>query len=148
MWKARALYRDGQYKAAAEAYERIETPEAAFARGLAHIRNRAYRDGVRAFEETLELDPDYPGAAENLKTAKEIVDYVETTREQSDTGEDCGIGADEVVFDNEENQGAETTIGEEGDSSGLLTAQQWMNLVDTRTSDFLRQRFAIEAAEQ
>ncbi len=148
MWKARALYRDGQYEAAAEAYERIETPEAAFARGLAHIRNRAYRDGVRAFEETLELDPDYPGAAENLKTAKEIVDYVETTREQSDTGEDRGIGADEVVFDNEENQGAETAIGEEGDSSGLLTAQQWMNLVDTRTSDFLRQRFAIEAAEQ
>ena len=148
MWKARALYRDGQYEAAAEAYEKIATPDAAFAKGLAHIRNRAYRDGVRAFEETLELDPDYPGAAENLKTAREIVDYVETTREQSDTGEDSGIGADEVVFDNEENQGAESEIGEEGDSSGLLTAQQWMNLVDTRTSDFLRQRFAIEAAEK
>lgn len=148
MWKARALYRDGQYEAAAEAYERIGTPEAAFAKGLAHIRNRAYRDGVRAFEETLDLDPDYPGAAENLKTAKEIVDYVETTREQSDTGEDSGIGADEVVFDNEEHRGAETEIGEEGDSSGLLNAQQWMNLVDTRTSDFLRQRFAIEAAEK
>mgnify|MGYP000262012375 CR=1 FL=1 len=148
MWKARALYRDGQYEAAAEAYERLDTPEAAFAKGLAYIRNRAYRDGIRAFEETLDLDPDFPGAAENLKTAKEILDYVETTREQSDTGEDSGIGADEVVFDNEENRGAETTIGEDGDTSGLLTTQQWMNLVDTRTGDFLRQRFAVEAAEK
>lgn len=148
VWKARALYRDGQYEAAAEAYERLDTPDATFAKGLAYIRNRAYRDGVRAFEETLDLDPDYPGAAENLKTAMEIVDYVETTREQSDTGEESGIGADEVVFDNEESRGAETEIGQEGDSSGMLSTQQWMNLVDTRTSDFLRQRFAIEAAEK
>jgi Ca-activated chloride channel family protein len=29
----------------------------------------------------------------------------------------------------------------------MLTAEQWMNTVDTSTGDFLRQRFAIEAAQ-
>jgi Ca-activated chloride channel family protein len=28
-----------------------------------------------------------------------------------------------------------------------MTTEQWMNTVDTRTGDFLRQRFAIEAAQ-
>lgn len=114
---------------------------------MAQVKSRAYRDGVRSFETALKRDPDYPGAAGNLAVATEIVAYVEEAREQSDTGEDAGIGADEVVFDNEANRGAETRIEvpREG-GAGLMTAEQWMNTVDTRTGDFLRQRFAIEAA--
>ncbi|MDW4497359.1 VWA domain-containing protein [Sulfitobacter sp. D35] len=148
MWKAFAMFRDGQYEAAAEAFHRIETPEASFAEGLAHIRSRAYRDGIAAYETTLERDPDFPGAAENLETAKRILDYVETTREQSDTGENTGEGADDIVFDNEEARGADTQIEASEDGEGLLTADQWMNTVDTQTGDFLRQRFAIEAARR
>ena len=55
--------------------------------------------------------------------------------------------ADEIVFDNESGRGAETRIEapEEGDA-GMLTAAQWMTTVDTRTGDFLRSRFALEAA--
>ncbi|WP_238371113.1 VWA domain-containing protein [Heliomarina baculiformis] len=149
MWRGWALMRDGQYDEAAKVFHRIETPEASFAEGLSHIRNRAYRDGIDAYETTLERDPNYPGAAENLALAREILDYVETAREQSDTGEDEGIGADEVVFDNEDERGADTEM-EAGEESGdaLLTTDQWMNTVDTNTGDFLRQRFAIEAAQQ
>lgn len=147
MWKGRAQYRDGQYEAAAQTFDRLETPEAVFAKGMAHMRSRGYRDGIAAFEETLKLDPDFPGAAENLRTARQILDFVETAREQSDTGEDRGIGADDIVYDNEARRGAETQISDDTDG-GLLTADQWMQFVDTRTGDFLRQRFAIEAAQQ
>ena len=149
MWRGWALMRDGQYDEAATVFHRVETPDASFAEGLAHIRNRAYRDGINAYETTLERDPDYPGAAENLALAREILDYVESAREQSDTGEDRGIGADEVAFDNEDNRGADTEIEADEASGGeLLTTDQWMNTVDTNTGDFLRQRFAIEAAQQ
>jgi Ca-activated chloride channel family protein len=148
LWRGYALYRDGQYADAIEVLDRVETAEAAFIQGMAAIRSRAYRDGVRAFETALARDPDYPGAAENLAVAKAIVDYVEEAREQSDTGEDRGEGADDVVLDNEANRGAETEIEtpQEG-GDGLMTTEQWMNTVDTRTEDFLRQRFAIEAAQ-
>jgi Ca-activated chloride channel family protein len=80
--------------------------------------------------------------------AKEIVDYVEEAREQSDTGEDTGEGADDVVLDNEANRGAETEMeAPAAGGEGMLTTEQWMNTVDTSTGDFLRQRFAIEAAQ-
>lgn len=148
LWRGYALYRDGQYAEAADLLARVETAQAAFIQGMAHIKSRDYRDGVRAFETALTRDPDYPGAAQNLEVAKRIVDYVEDAREQSDTGETGGIGADEVVFDNEAARGAETQIEVPEEEAGpvMLTTEQWMNTVDTRTSDFLRSRFALEAA--
>jgi Ca-activated chloride channel family protein len=148
LWRGYALYRDGQYAEAVEVLNRVETAQAAFIQGMAQIKSRSYRDGVRSFQTCLDREPAYPGCAENLKTAREIVDYVETAREQSDTGEERGIGADEVVFDNEANRGADTEMEvPQEDGAGLLTTEQWMNTVDTRTGDFLRQRFAIEAAK-
>ncbi|MEM1073744.1 MAG: VWA domain-containing protein [Pseudomonadota bacterium] len=142
-----ALYRAGQYEKAVEVLTPVETAQAAFIQGVAHLRNRQYRDGVRAFETALERDADFPGATENLATAQEIVEFVETQREQSDTGEDSGIGADETVYDNESARGLETELAPEPlDGAGLLTTEQWMNTVDTRTGDFLRQRFLIEAS--
>ncbi|MBE9635481.1 vWA domain-containing protein [Salipiger mangrovisoli] len=146
--RGHALYRSGQYEAAVEVLDRVETAQAAFIQGLAEIKGHNYRDGVRAFEAALARDPDYPGAAENLATATRIVAYVEAAQEASDTGEDQGIGADEEVYDNESGQGEETEreAGSEG-GGGLLTADQWMNTVDTRTEDFLRLRFALEAAQ-
>lgn len=147
LWRGYALYRDGQYEAAVEVLDRVETAEAAFIQGMAHVKSRGYRDGVRAFETALDRDPDYPNAAANREQAERIVEYVESLREAEDTGEESGIGADEVVFDNEAGRGAETQmeVPEEG-GEGLMTTEQWMNTVDTRTEDFLRIRFALENA--
>lgn len=141
-------YKAGQYEAATETLLRLDDADAAFAAGLARIKSRGYRDGVRAFEKALELDPDHKGAAANLPIAKEIVTFVETTRAQSDTGEEGGIGADDTVFDNESGQGAETQIeATEQTPVQHLTTEQWMNTVDTNTGDFLRQRFRSEINE-
>jgi Ca-activated chloride channel family protein len=146
LWRGYALYRDGQYEAAVEVLGRVQTAEAAFIQGMAHMKSRGYRDGVRAFETVLDRDPDFPGAQANLALAEEIVDYVEGLREQTDTGEDMGIGADEVVFDNEAGRGVDTEMEVPQDEGvRLLTAEQWMTTVDTRTGDFLRSRFALEA---
>lgn len=142
-----ALYRSGEYETAAQEMARLDTAEAAFLQGMAHLKSRGYRDGVRAFERVLELDPAHKGAQQNLPISKAIVDYVETTREQSDTGEDTGIGADDVVFDNESGRGQDTQIeAPQEDAPAHLSTEQWMRTVDTRTEDFLKQRFRLEAA--
>ena len=70
--------------------------------------------------------------------------YIEETQEASDTGEEAGIGADEVRFDNESGRGTETQITAE-DTMEIQTVDQWMRSVDTNASDFLRTRFALEA---
>ncbi|PSL21998.1 VWA domain-containing protein [Shimia abyssi] len=143
-----AQYRAGQYEAAAQSFAQLDTADAAFAAGMAYVKSRGYRNGVRAFERALEIDPTHQGANNNLPIAKQIVDFVETQREQSDTGEDSGIGADDVVFDNEAQRGAETELSAPAeDKPSMLTADQWMNTVDTATSDFLLQRFRLEASE-
>jgi Ca-activated chloride channel family protein len=146
--KAHALYRAGKYDAAVEALAGLETPEASFLSGMAHIKSRGYRDAIDDFQTTLDRNPDFPGAAQNLELAKKILDYVETAREQSDTGENTGEGADDVVLDNADARGADTQMEAGDDGPGLLTADQWMNTVDTNTGDFLRQRFAIEATRR
>ncbi|ALM51702.1 VWA domain-containing protein [Halomonas huangheensis] len=144
-WQAYAMYRDGQYAEAAELLGHLDTADAAFTQGLALIKSRQYRPAVDAFQTVLERDPDYPEGERNLALARQILDYVEETREQSDTGEEAGIGADDVVYDNESNQGQETQqTGDDGD--GVLTADQWISTLDTDTGDYLRQRFAVEAA--
>jgi Ca-activated chloride channel family protein len=145
MWKGLALYRSGKYSEAAQVFGRLPSAEAAFAQGLAHTKTREYREGIAAFEAALERDPHHAAALRNLEVARAILAYVETAREQSDTGEESGIGADDVVFDNESGGGTETTITG-GDQMKLETAEQWMRTVDTRTADFLRIRFALEAA--
>lgn len=146
-WQAYTLFRDGQYEAAADAYADMNTAQAAFGEGMARLRNRQYRPGVRAFERALELQPDFPAAESNLEIARAIVKLVEETQSQSDTGEEAGIGADDVVFDNESGLGTETQIETGEDTTNLQTAEQWMRSVDTQMGDFLKSRFQIENAQ-
>jgi Ca-activated chloride channel family protein len=146
MWQGHALYRAGKYAEAARVFARLSSAEAAFASGVAHIKGRQYRDGISALETALKQDPNHAAAARNLEIARAILAYIERVREQSDTGEESGIGADDVVFDNESSRGAETEItGSE--QMKMETAEQWMRTVDTRTADYLRIRFALEAAK-
>ena len=144
MWKGYALSLDGKYIEAAEIFARMDTPEAAFAQGVAFIKGREYRQGIEAFELALERDPDFAEAAANLEIARVILAYLERAREQSDTGEGSE-GADDVRFDNE-SEGGEQRVLSEGSRLKLESAEQWMRGVDTQVSDYLRIRFALEAA--
>ncbi|NDR58166.1 VWA domain-containing protein [Pseudoruegeria sp. M32A2M] len=148
MWRGLALFRSGQYPDAADLYSRLDTPEAAFGEGMARTRNREYRPAIAAYEKALELQPDFPEAEWNLEVTKAILTYVEDAREAGDTGEERGIGADDVVFDNEAERGAETQkdYSEQEEGQGFQTAEQWMRSVDTDMGDFLRTRFLQENA--
>jgi len=145
LWMGYALYFLGRYEEAVATYARVASADAAFAEGMALVKDRRTRPGITAFETALERDPDHAAAAGNLEIAHAILIYLERLREQSDTGEGSE-GADEIVFDKESRGGVEQTIGE-GDRIKIESAEQWMRTVETRTSDFLRIRFALEAAE-
>ncbi|WP_170787221.1 VWA domain-containing protein [Ruegeria lacuscaerulensis] len=149
LWRGWAMYRAGRYAEAVQVLDRVDTAQAAMIQGLSNIRNRAYRDGVRSFETALTRDPDYPGAAENLEIAKQIVAYVEAAQEAQDTQDQTELRADDVTYDNEENKGQELQVDlpQEDAAAGLQSAEQWMNSVDTETGDFLKSRFLLEATQ-
>jgi len=149
MWSGYAKYKAGQYEDAAAIFAGLDSADAAFAEGMSRIRFREYRPAIAAFEKALIRQPDFPAAARNLEIAKHILDYIETAREQSDTGEDSGIGADDVVFDNEAQRGADTQMQVQSDKGALpLTAEQWISSIDTDMQDFLRSRFILENQER
>jgi Ca-activated chloride channel family protein len=144
-WKGVAAYRGGKYEVAAQAFGRIASAEGYFNRGDALMKGREYRNAVKAFELAVQAAPDWTEAQENLEVAKYTVAYIERTREQSDTGEQPDLGADDYAFDNEEDRGSEVEISRES-TVELQSAEKWMRSVDTETSDFLRTRFQLEAS--
>lgn len=147
-WRGYAKYKAGEYEDAAAILAGLDTAEAAFTEGMALVKSRSYRPAIAAFETALERRPDYPEAQTNLEISRAILEYVEETREQSDTGEEAGIGADDVVFDNEDKRGSDTQIEATDKDAAPVSAEQWISSIDTDTGDFLRSRFLLENAER
>jgi Ca-activated chloride channel family protein len=144
-WKGTAQFRSGDYAGAAGTWARIGTAEAFFNRGNAHMRAREYRRAIGAYELAVAEAPGWLEAEENLALARYTLEYIERTREQSDTGEESGIGADDIVYDNTGERGAETEVTRES-AVEAQSAEKWMRSVDTETADFLRSRFLLEAS--
>lgn len=144
-WQGTAQFRNGDYAEAAGTWSRIGTAEGFFNRGNAHMRAFAYRQAIGAYELAVAEAPDWVEAQENLDLARYTLEYIERTREQSDTGEESGIGADDIVYDNAGERGVETEVSRESVVEAE-SAEKWMRSVDTKTADFLRSRFLLEAS--
>ena len=146
-WKGVAAYRSGQYELSASSFGRIPTAQGFFNRGNALMKGRDYRQAVTAYEQAVAEDPSWQEATENLRLARYVVDYIERAREQSDTGDETELSADDYVFDNEEERGREMEITKES-TVELESAEKWMRSVDTETRDFLRSRFLLESVQE
>lgn len=146
-WKGAARYEAGDYAEAATIWGRIATAEGFYNRGNAHMKAFEYRPAIAAYELAVQEAPDWIEARENLELARYTLDYIERSREQSDTGEESGIGADDVVFDNKGERGVETQVTRESVVEAQ-SAEKWMRSVETDTAEFLRSRFLLEASRR
>lgn len=143
-WQGMAHYRAGQYVEAADAFARQGDAAAFFNRGNAFLKSFDFRKAIAAYEQAVNDAPDWADARENLELARYTLEYVERVREQGDTGEESGIGADDVVYDNEGERGSDTEVSRES-AVEAQSAEKWMRAVDTETAEFLRSRFLLEA---
>ncbi|MEC9433366.1 MAG: hypothetical protein VYD87_10705 [Pseudomonadota bacterium] len=73
---------------------------------------------------------------------------METAQETGDPGDQPELKADDAAYDNVADRGQEAPAPEEDAAAGLRSADHWMNALDTRPTDFLRLRFAMEAAQR
>ena len=146
-WQGVALYESGQYDESAAAFGRIPTAEAFFNRGNAFMKGRDYGKAITAYEQAADEAPDWPQAQQNLQLARYVLEYIEGSREQSDTGDESELGADDYVFDNTRKRGLEMEITEQS-TIEAASAEKWMRSVNTETRDFLRTRFLLEASRR
>ncbi len=144
MWRGRAAYAAGQYNEAAAAFARLPAAEGFYNRGNALMKAREYRQAILSYEQAVAEAPDWPEAAENLRLARYVLEYIERSREQTDTGDETELGADDFKFDNTQEKGREIVITNES-AIEAAAAEKWMRSVDTQTRDFLRFRFALDA---
>lgn len=144
MWKGVASYRAGRYLQAAQLFARVPSAIGFFNVGNSLVKGREYYRAVEAYRQAVAQDPDFAQAQHNLEVAEFLVSYLDRLREQSDTGDESELGADEFKFDNKQDKGKEIVINNE---SRLETrsADQWMRAVATQPSEFLRLKFALEA---
>lgn len=143
-WKGVAQYRSGLYEASAASFGRIPTAIGFYNRGNAFMKGREYGKAITAYEQAVAEDPQWTEAQDNLRLSRYVLDYIERAREQSDTGDESELSADDYVFDNTRERGIEMEITKES-TIELESAEKWMRSVDTETRDFLRTRFLLEA---
>jgi len=146
-WKGVAAYDSGLYSESAAAFGRIPSAEGFFNRGNAFMKSREYSKAIVAYQQAVTEAPDWTEALENLELATYTLKYIERVREQSDTGDESELSADEYVFDNTQERGVEIEITQQS-TIELESAEKWMRGVDTDTRDFLRTRFMLEASRE
>jgi len=146
-WKGIAAYDSGLYEEAAAAFGRIPTAVGFYNRGNAFMKARDYGKAIVAYEQAVAEAPDWVEARENFELATYTLEYIERVREQSDTGDESELGADDYVFDNTKDRGLEVEITQQS-TIEMESAEKWMRGVDTETSDFLRTRFLLEATRE
>jgi Ca-activated chloride channel family protein len=147
VWKGIAAYDAGMYEESAAAFGRLPTAEGFFNRGNAFMKARDYGKAIVAYEQAVMEAPAWIEARENFELATYTLEYIERVREQSDTGDESELGADDYVFDNTEERGVEIEITQQS-TIELESAEKWMRGVDTDTRDFLRTRFLLDASRE
>ena len=146
-WKGIAAYDSGLYEESAAAFGRIPTAEGFYNRGNAFMKAGSYGKAIVAYQQAVVEAPDWIQAQENFALATYTLEYIERVREQSDTGDESELSADDYVFDNTKERGLEVEITEQS-TIEMESAEKWMRGVDTETSDFLRTRFLLEATRE
>ena len=145
MWRGVALYRQGEFEQAAGVFAGFDTPEAALNQGNSLVFMGQYDDAVARYDRALQLRPDWEPAVVNRDIAVARAAALDFEGGEMTGGE---LGADEIVYSESTSPPA---AGEEQVEEGkpLSDAELrliWLRQVQTKPADFLRAKFAYQAA--
>lgn len=141
-----AFYQGGDFKSAAAAFSQSAQPEAVFNHGNALMMLGKYDDAVKAYDRALTLRPDWKAAEENRAIAVVRRDHLKMTG-----GDEVGgqLKPDSVVYEKGAKKSGETVQVDAGPPKNDQELQAlWLRHVQTKPADFLRSKFAFQAARQ
>lgn len=144
-----AQYRNGDFKEAAQSFARVPGAHGAFDRGNAQFMHGAYEDAIVSYQKALGFRPDWQEAKDNIALAqarKKKIDDAGKDRDQESAG---AYTPDDTVFDQKGNDRSEEPLdmNEQSLSDESLRAT-WLRRVQTTPGDFLRAKFAYQAAQE
>jgi Ca-activated chloride channel family protein len=141
IWRGIALFRAGDFKAAAQAFAATENAESAFDQGNALVMLGQYDDALTRYDRALALRPGWREAQNNREIAR-----IRGERKKTEGGETDQTDSrpDQVVFDKTKKGGEDTTVAAATPMSDEAVRALWLKRVQTRPADFLRAKFAYQ----
>jgi len=147
-WRiAVAQYRNGDFEAAAKTFARVPGAIGAFNQGNAFLMHGNYDGAIASYDRALGFRPNWKDAADNKTLAIARKEKIEASGENRAEEAAEAYKPDEIVFDQKGNdkRGEPTELAGEKMSDEDLRAT-WLRNVQTKPSDFLRAKFAYQAA--
>lgn len=142
-----AQYRNGDFEAAAKTFARVPGAMGAFDQGNAWLMHGKYAAAINSYDRALAFHPRWKDAEENralavARQAKLAASGKDREQEQTDA-----YKPDEIVFDQKgrAQKGDPVELAQNALSDEELRAT-WLRRVQTTPGDFLRAKFASQAA--
>jgi Ca-activated chloride channel homolog len=145
LWRGVASARAGDYNAALNAFVLSDTAEAWYNQGdaLAHLGK--YPEAVAAFQQALVLRPHWKEAEDNLTLVQSLIPKPKADKKDKEQeAEAPDIPPDQTKFDEKGEKGKQAKVN----VKPATMADIWMRNIQTTPADFLRRRFAIQAAKE
>jgi len=155
MWKGIAYYTAHDWKNAQAQFERLDSVAALFNLGNAHAQARELPSAIQTYDQVLEREPTHRGARENRDYLEEVLGGLEQTTDTEALARTPQQPPDpsKVRFRPDQLQGAEDPAAslekpEQTAEASLSAAEseRWMRRVSTTPAEFLRAKFALQAA--
>ncbi|NWE13626.1 VWA domain-containing protein [Pseudomonas yamanorum] len=134
-WKGIAAYNAADYDLALATFSQLDTAQAAFYRGNIHVRRFKFDDAIAAYQQALQLQPQFPEASANLALALALK---KDTENASDNAPE--VKPDAVKFDKAAGKGKSKAIETEQASNDAL----WLQNLTTSPANFLRRKFSLQ----
>lgn len=134
-WKGIAAYNAADYDLALMTFSQLDTAQAAFYRGNIHVRRFKFDDAITAYQQALQLQPQFPEASANLALALALK---KDTENASDNAPE--VKPDAVKFDKAAGKGKSKAIETEQASNDAL----WLQNLTTSPANFLRRKFSLQ----
>jgi Ca-activated chloride channel family protein len=146
MWRGIAAYRALDFLAAAESFRKVEGPAGRFALGNAEAQNHAFERALKAYNDVLAAEPNNEAARHNKAIVEAALEAQEEKRRKQEQGETPpDEKADEMRVDQKQKGGKRIQV-QARDLTTPGAAEAWMREVQTSPADFLKLKFAIQAA--
>ena len=146
MWRGIAAYRAYDFLAAAESLRKVEGTAGRFALGNAEAQNHAYEKAIKAYDDVLAAEPNNTAARHNKAIVEAALEAQEEKRRKQEKDEaPPHEKADEMRVDPKQKGGKRIQVQAE-DLTTPGAAEAWMRQVQTSPADFLKLKFAIQAA--
>lgn len=142
-----AQYRNGDFESAAKTFARVPGATGAFDQGNALLMHGSYDAAIASYDRALGFRAGWKEAAENKALAIARKKLMDDSGKDRDKESADAYKPDDIAFDQKGNdqksEPVEMSIGELSDEQLRAT---WLRRVQTTPGDFLRAKFAYQAA--